>query len=291
MRDDDKVLLAKKSTGDLAAEEAAHALADAAREAGALALSMQQAGVRIWNKDQDSPVTEADIAVDAMLRERLGKIAPDYIWQSEESIDIPDRPSHRRRWIVDPIDGTRAFIKKQPDWSIATALLEDGRPIAAALFVPVTDEMFIAFASGGAARNGVAISATRAISLTGARIAGPRFTLERLESSGVRFETVPRIHSLALRFARAAAGEIDAALSSENSRDWDLAAADLLVHEAGGALTNVDGARILYNRADARHPPLAASGTALHGPLIAAVGKILANPDAPEHTVATKVVK
>jgi myo-inositol-1(or 4)-monophosphatase len=287
---DDNVLLAK-SSGDLSAEEAAHALAKAACEAGALALSIQRTDMRIWNKDENSPVTEADIAVDALLRERLTAIAPSYIWQSEESIDVPDRPSHRRRWIVDPIDGTRSFIKKQDDWSIATALLEDGLPIAAALFVPVTEEMFIAFAGGGATLNGTAISTSRATSLTGTRIAGPRFTLERLESSGVRFETVPRIHSLALRFARAAAGEIDAALSSENSRDWDLAAADLLVREAGGALTDLAGARIAYNRPDARHPPLAASGTALHGPLTAAVGKILANPAAPEHTDAMKVVK
>lgn len=280
MNADDKLLLAKNdsSDADLSPAIAARALGAAAAEAGELALRMQTAGVRTWNKHQDSPVTEADIAVDKFLRERLEAIAPDYGWQSEESIDIATRSALQRRWVVDPIDGTRAFIKRQPDWSIATALVEHGRPVAAALYAPVTRELFVAHRGGGALLNGVPIAVTARRTLAGARIAGPRFTLERLAQAGIAFEAVPRIHSLALRFARVASGEIDVAIASENARDWDLAAADLLVHEAGGALTDISDAQLVYDRPETLHPVLAASGAGLRADMLAALGRVLANP-------------
>jgi myo-inositol-1(or 4)-monophosphatase len=235
---------------------------------------MREAGVRVWNKQRNSPVTEADIAVDVLLRERLLQVAPDYGWQSEESELVAGGPQVRRRWVVDPIDGTRAFIGQQSDWSIAAALVDGGLPIAAVIYAPTTDELFLASHGGGATRNGVAIHASFPESLRGARIAGPKSTLERLAQSGVPFEAVPRIHSLALRFARVAAGDIDVALASERSRDWDLAAAHLLVHEAGGLLTTSDGRPLNYDRPEAEHPPLAAAGKGLYPALIAALDKV-----------------
>jgi myo-inositol-1(or 4)-monophosphatase len=187
---------------------------------------------------------------------------------------------------VDPIDGTRSFIKKLPDWSIAAALVEDNRPIAAVVFAPVTDELLVASAGGGATRNGAPIAVSSAQSIAGARIAAPRSIIDALLRAGSRFEAVPRIHSLALRFARAATGEIDAALASDRSRDWDLAAADLLVHEAGGALTTVAGARLVYDHPDAEHPPLVAAGTALHAVLIAALDETSGTQNASSATKA-----
>jgi myo-inositol-1(or 4)-monophosphatase len=275
----DKFLLAKNDSNqtDLDPAAAAHALGEAAQEAGELALKMQAAGVRTWNKLRDSPVTEADMAVDEFLRARLQSLAPDYGWQSEESVDIPARSS-LRRWVVDPIDGTRSFIKREPDWTIATALVESGRPIACALYAPVTRELFIAHAGSGATRNGVPVVASNRPALAGARVAGPRFTLDRMKEAGIAFEAVPRIHSLALRLARVASGEIDVALASENARDWDLAAADLLVHEAGGALTDAGGKRLVYDRPETEHPVLAASGAAMRAELLAVLADILAGP-------------
>ena len=275
----DKFLLAKNDSNrsDLDPAATARALADAAQEAGELALKMQAAGVRTWNKLRDSPVTEADMAVDAFLRTRLQSLAPDYGWQSEESVDIPARSSSRR-WVVDPIDGTRSFIKREPDWTIATALVEDGRPIACALYAPVTRELFVAHAAGGATRNGAPLSVTNQPTLAGARIAGPLITLHRMKEAGITFEAVPRIHSLALRLARVASGEIDISLASENARDWDLAAADLLVHEAGGALTDAGGKQLVYDRPETEHPVLAASGSAVRPELLAMLGRILATP-------------
>lgn len=275
----DKLLLATNAAGDLSAADAAQMLASAAVEAGKLALSMQEAGVRTWNKEHDSPVTEADMAVDALLRQKLQAAAPAYGWLSEESADT--NKSSRRRWIVDPIDGTRSFMKKLPDWSIATALVEDGRAIAAALYAPVTGELFAAFAGGGATRNGAPLRTSGAAGFAGARIAGPRATLAQFTEAGLPFEPVPRIHSLALRFARVAAGEIDAALASAKSRDWDLAAADLLLHEAGGTLTTLAGTRLIYDNRDAEHPPLAAAGAALHPLLLAELGRLSADRTAP----------
>jgi myo-inositol-1(or 4)-monophosphatase len=238
---------------------------------------MLDAGVRTWTKGHDSPVTDADIATDRLLRERLQAIAPAYGWQSEESMNIPDRSAQRRRWVVDPIDGTRSFIKKQADWSVAAALIEDGRPIAAALFAPVTDELFVATAGGGATRNGAPIRVGGKDRIPDAQITGPRGTLDRLAQT-IAFHAVPRIHSLALRFARVAAGDIDAALASERSRDWDVAAADLLVQEAGGALTTLAGKRLVYDNPEAEHPALAAAGTNLHGALLEALGHLGVRP-------------
>lgn len=273
---EDKFLLAKNPVSGLSAADAARTLAGAAVAAGELARKMRGPGLKTWIKGKDSPVSEADMAADALLRERLSAAAPEYEWLSEESADIAGRASHRRRWVVDPIDGTRAFIKGQPDWSISAALVEDGRPIAAALFVPETEELFLAVAGGGATRNGAKIAASDRTILDGARIAGPRFMLDRFQKEGLRFESVPRIHSLALRLARAATGEIDLALASGNGRDWDLAAADLLIEEAGGALTGADGRKILYGTPDAQHEPLAASGAALHLVAREALGRVLA---------------
>lgn len=272
----DKLSLAKNPVAELSAADAARVLSEAARRAGDLARSMHGKGLKTWIKGKDSPVSEADIAADGLLRQALTATAPNYEWLSEESADVAGRAGHRRRWVVDPIDGTRAFIKGQSDWSVSAALVEDGRPIAAALYAPASEELFAASAGGGATRNGQHISTSQRATLEGARIAGPRFVIERLIDVPLVFEEVPRIHSLALRLARAASGEIDVAFASENSHDWDLAAADLLLHEAGGALTGPDGNRIVYGRVDAAHPALAAANLALQPAARTALGKILA---------------
>jgi myo-inositol-1(or 4)-monophosphatase len=273
---DEKLPLANNPVAELSPDDAVLAISEAAVAAGKLARAMRDKGMKTWVKGKDSPVSDADIAADALLRERLTAAAPAYEWLSEESAEIAGKASHRRRWVVDPIDGTRAFIKGQSDWSVSVALVEDGRPIAAALFAPETDELFTAVEGGGASRNGAKIFVSGRDTIAGARIAGPRFALDRLQTS-TEFENMPRIHSLALRLTRSATGEVDIAFASENSRDWDLAAADLILHEAGGTLTGANGAKIVYGRPDALHPPLAACGLALHPAALAALGKIFAD--------------
>jgi myo-inositol-1(or 4)-monophosphatase len=256
---------------DIALGEISRRLATAVREAGALALGKFGSPVRNWIKGKNSPVCEADVEVDLLLRERLTRDTPDYGWLSEESADDSARLAARRVWIVDPIDGTRGFIAGLPDWAISAALVEDGRPVAAALFAPVSDELLVAVAGQGATRNGQAVSATAGDRLEGARVAGPDRRLDRLTAIAPGIEQMSKVHSLALRLARVAIGSLDVALAGPNSHDWDLAAADLLVHEAGGALTSLDGRPPVYNRPNPVHAALFAAGRARHATLMALV--------------------
>ena len=244
--------------------ELAEPLEAAVREAGVLALRSFGAPMRTWTKGRNSPVSEADIAVDALLKERLAALGSGYGWLSEETADDRSRLAARRVWIVDPIDGTRAYITGKPDWTISAALVEEGRPILAALFAPVDDEMFLATIGAGATRNGIPIASSTDGTLAGARFAGPKHQLEQLAKRWPQIVPVPKIHSLALRIARVAHGEVDVALASGNGQDWDLAAADLLVHEAYGVLTTIAGELLTYNRPDPIHGALVAAGPSRH---------------------------
>jgi len=244
-------------------------LAESVREAGALALSMFKTPLKNWTKGEAlSPVSDADIAVDVLLRERLAGDGATIAWLSEESIDDPARLDARYVWIVDPIDGTRAYIAGLPDWAVSAALVDNGRPIAACLCAPVSDEFFMAVTGQGATRNGAAITVAPGAELAQARIAAPRRLLERLQSIAPPFAVMPRTHSLALRLARVAEGTFDAGIAGGNSHDWDLAAADLLVHEAGGALTSFEGVAVTYNRPVPRHGTLVAAGRERHAALL-----------------------
>lgn len=254
------------------AEAAARHLAEAVTEAGALALSMFTAGnVPAWTKGNDSPVTEADMAVDRLLLDRLMGFAPGYGWLSEETADTPDRLSRSRVWVVDPIDGTRSFMAGGLDWAVSAALVEAGRPIAAALFAPATNELFVAAVGRGATCNGQPLAAGQKVGLEGARVSGPVPALDRLARRGA-ITRMPRVRSLALRIARVATAELDVALAGANAHDWDLAAADLLVQEAHGILSGLDGRALTYNATVPRHGALVSTGRALHGPVLAAAG-------------------
>jgi myo-inositol-1(or 4)-monophosphatase len=241
-------------------------LAAAVQEAGAVAKKFFRGPLKQWTKGLgDSPVTEADIASNDLLHKHLVEDGDG--WLSEESENDPTRLAARRIWVVDPIDGTRAFIAGREDWSVSVALVIDGRPVVAALFAPVTDELFLSTAGGGATRNGVTIRASSGGSLDGARVAGPKKMLDRIVASGTAIVPMPRVHSLALRLARVAHSELDAAVAGGNGHDWDLAAADLLVHEAGGIMTALDGQVLVYNRPDPVHSVLLAASRNRHAAL------------------------
>jgi len=245
-------------------------LADAVREGGALALQTFRGELKSWIKGKSSPVSEADLAVDALLRQRL-IAGNDFGWLSEETEDDPSRLQKAHVWVVDPIDGTRAYLAGLPEWVISAALVHDGRPVIAAVYAPVTDELFLANAGGGATRNGVPIRASGNDQLAGARVSGAKRRLDALAAIEPRIETVPRAPSLALRLARVAAGALDATFTAPGSHDWDLAAADLLVHEAGGALTTLTGDRLIYNQANPVHGALVAAGNARHKVLLGVI--------------------
>ncbi|HZP77293.1 MAG TPA: 3'(2'),5'-bisphosphate nucleotidase CysQ [Pseudolabrys sp.] len=242
------------------------------REAGELALrTFRREALRSWLKGHSSPVSEADIAVNEFLLERLQVEAPNAGWLSEETEDEGSRMQASLVWIVDPIDGTRAYIEGRTDWSISVALAENGRPVIAALYAPATDDLFAAVAGAGGTHNGAPLKANAGDTLDGARVAGPRSTLARLTALRPQIIAEPKVHSLALRFARVAQGTLDIAFAARNSHDWDLAAADLLVHEAGGALTDFAGQTLTYNRPEPVHGALLAAGHARHAGLVSLV--------------------
>jgi myo-inositol-1(or 4)-monophosphatase len=247
------------------------------RSAGVLALEASRKPVKSWLKGHDSPVSEVDIAVDTLLKARLAAIVPDAAWLSEETEDDPARLSARRVWIVDPIDGTRAFLAGRADWTVSVALVEDGRPIVAALYAPASEEFFLAAAGTSVTRNGLAIRASTGEELAGARVSGPKRLVDQLAMAAPDIVIEPRVHSLALRLARVADSTLDVAFAGANSHDWDLAAADLLVHQAGGALTTLEGATLSYNGATPTHGMLVAAGRPRHR----ALSTLLCSSDAP----------
>jgi myo-inositol-1(or 4)-monophosphatase len=247
------------------------ALEDAVREAGALARRSFGTELKTWNKDGGSPVSEADIAVDNFLRGRLMRIAPDCGWLSEETEDDRARMQAPRIWVVDPIDGTRAYLSGRHDWSISVALVEAGRPTVAAIYAPMQDALYAAAAGAGTTLNGIAVRANQGADFDGIVAAGPRPMLERIARHAPSIVQEPKVFSLALRLARVAVGTLDLAFASANSHDWDLAAADLLVHEADGALTTFAGQSLIYNRADPLHGALVAAGRSRHEAFLALV--------------------
>jgi myo-inositol-1(or 4)-monophosphatase len=250
-------------------------LAEAVREAGLLALTTFRAELKSWIKGKSSPVSEADLAVDVLLRERLLAIR-NAGWLSEETEDDPARLEQPEAWVVDPIDGTRAYLAGLPDWTISAALVREGRPIVAALYAPVADQLFLSVVGEGATLNGRPIHASTGDSIAGARFSGAKRRLDSLAAVEPRIERIARVPSLALRLARVASGELDGTFTAPNSHDWDLAAADLLVHEAGGALTTLTGESLAYNRPDPVHGALLAAGRQRHAVLIALIRDRLA---------------
>jgi myo-inositol-1(or 4)-monophosphatase len=243
-------------------------LTEAVREAGALARSMFRTELRKWTKGASSPVSEADIAVNDLLESRLRSASPDYGWLSEESVDDEARLGKPLVWIVDPIDGTRSYLAGREDWCVSVALVEGASPLLAAVFAPVSDEFFFASQGSGATRNEVAIQATSGTGLDFSRIAGPKPLVERLNRGPGEISLYPRIGSLALRLCRVAEGRLDAAFAGGQSRDWDLAAANLIVQEANGNMTALSGDTILYNRQEVTHGVLVAAGRDRHASIV-----------------------
>ncbi len=250
-------------------------LAESAREAGKLALAFFNHGAatsaRIEAKAGGSPVTEADLAVDAFLKARLRQAFPEAGWLSEESADDPDRLTRPRLLVVDPIDGTRAFVGGDPRWAVSVALVAKGRPVAAVVHAPALGETYAAARGAGSEVNGMALSVSLPTDARRFSAAGPKPILQAMGAKlGATVEIAPRVPSLAYRLSMAASGAIHFAVAAGNSHDWDIAAADLLLEEAGGSLCDAKGQRLTYNRPHVRRGPLLATPDALAPRLLAA---------------------
>ncbi|MBO6755234.1 MAG: 3'(2'),5'-bisphosphate nucleotidase CysQ [Roseibium sp.] len=234
-------------------------LEEAARRAGDIALTFFGGDPKTWFKGNKSPVSEADMEVDGYLAEVLRLARPEYGWLSEESADTADRLGRDRVFIVDPIDGTRAFLAGGDEWTVSLSVVERGRPVVGVLFCPVREEMFLAARGGGARLNGEPIRGTGTTGISGASLSGPHSVVANQEVLASGFERTRNIRSLAYRLALVASGRVDVAVARAGPSDWDLAAADLLVQEAGGKLTDFAGNALTYNRETTRHPALIAA--------------------------------
>lgn len=224
-------------------------IVEAAHEAGELAGALRRRGLEIAYKDADgSPVTNADLAADALLTERLRAARPDYGWLSEETADDPDRLARRRLFVVDPIDGTRAFLNDKPWWSVSIAVVDGHRPTAGVVFAPQLDETYAAAIAEGATLNGQPIHASAATAMEGAAmVADPRLFTQAHWPRAWPEMRVEQRNSTAYRMCLVASGAFDAAVTLMPKHDWDLAAADLIASQAGGFVGNHTGAPFVYN--------------------------------------------
>lgn len=218
-------------------------IADAAAEAGALALDRRRSGaIRIWEKSPGHPVCDADIEIDALLRDRLRAIDPDAGWLSEETLDHPDRLFGHRVWVVDPIDGTRDYIRGRDGWAVSIALVEGGRPLVGVLDAPARSERWLAIDRQGATRNGQPLTASDRDRFAGARV--PADQLPRVDRDLV---AVAKPNSIALRIGMVAAAEADLVATISWGHEWDIAAAALIATEAGARVTDAHGRELIFN--------------------------------------------
>ena len=267
---------ASPSSEEARAAAALPALTAAARRGGATALAYFRLGrptsASVAYKAGDSPVTAADLAADKALAELLRPAFPEAGWLSEESEDGAERLGKTQLLIVDPIDGTRAFMRGDPCWTVAVALIERGAPVAGVVYAPALEETFAASRGGGASLNGAPIRAARLASLDGATVAGPRGLVSALAANaGFRPAPGPRTPSLAYRLASVAAGRIAIGAAGAEAHDWDIAAADVILRESDAALRE-NGAEVRYNQPRTRHDRLLAAPLEWLARLTAAFG-------------------
>lgn len=247
-------------------------LFDVVREAGELGLALsRKTDLQHWTKPDGSHVTEGDLAINALFEQRLRAARPGDGWLSEETPDDHRaRMAQDRLWIIDPIDGTRAFMEGRKEWCVAAALAVNGRPVLAAVYTPRHDEFFIAARGEGATLNGTRLTIPDSASLEGAHIAGNRKALASLAHLGIAPDPSGSL-PLQLRLAHVAAGRIAGAVSIGNRNDWDLAAGELLVAEAGGIVSGNSGEGYIYNRTQPWQQGLVAAGAKRHAALIDAL--------------------
>ena len=242
-------------------------LYNAVREASDLALSYfsKQGSFNVWNKDEGSPVSEADHAVDALLNERLRQARPDYGWLSEETEDTEERLTTARQWLVDPIDGTRAFIKGVPHFTVCGALVEDGKPRMAVVANPATQEFFTAISGAGAQLNGDPIRVSQTAQLEGARMLGPKAMYGHVAWKEPWPDmTIDNPNSIAYRLCLVAAGMRDGCVRLNGCHEWDVAAAHLIVEEAGGVVTTHNLQSLTYNKPKPTITSVIAGGPEMH---------------------------
>ncbi|MDX2234200.1 MAG: 3'(2'),5'-bisphosphate nucleotidase CysQ [Hyphomonadaceae bacterium] len=252
----------------IAAEDLA-LLRDAALSVGPLLRAKFGADYAVWSKGAAGPVTEVDIAVDRMLRDFLTAARPDYGWLSEETADNPDRLERASVFVVDPIDGTRAFIKRKPEFCTALSVVRHGAPVAGVVYNPILEELFEAADGHGARLNGERVTVSATADIENCRMLGP----EDLFANKFWPRPWPAMqrsqkNAIAYRVALVSSGDYDATVSLGYKSEWDIAAAAVIVREAGGRISDPWNGDFSFNKPDPRLAGVVCANPALHALLI-----------------------
>ncbi len=230
-----------------------------AEEAGRIADRRSETAFNQWEKKPGELVCDIDLEVDAFLRERLKALDPDAGWLSEETVDDSDRYERRRLWVVDPIDGTRDYLRRRPGWSVSIALVENRVPLVGVLSAPQRGELWTAARGQGAFRNGARLKASGRTALAGARV-----PTEQLPPADADLAMVEKPNSIALRIAMVAAGEADLVATLKWGFEWDIAAAALIAEEAGARITGALGQPLAFNTPDGKAFGVLAAAPGIH---------------------------
>ncbi|MEP2782654.1 MAG: 3'(2'),5'-bisphosphate nucleotidase CysQ [Pseudoruegeria sp.] len=241
-------------------------LIKAAQASGEIAAQFWRHDPEIWDKsDNAGPVTEADLQIDTMLRDTLCAARPDYGWLSEETEDGTDRLSRDRLFIVDPIDGTRSFIKGSPTFAHSIAIAEKGQVTAAVVYLPMLDRLFTAERGGGAFLNDAAIGVSQQSDIGTATVLAakpnldPVFWAPDVQTPDRHFRS-----SLAYRLSLVGQGRFDAMLTLRSTWEWDVAAGALIAQEAGALVTTAYGGPAIFNNPTPKLAGMIAAGPDLH---------------------------
>jgi myo-inositol-1(or 4)-monophosphatase len=233
-------------------------LRTAAVTAGIIASNYFRRDMKTWTKENASPVSEADIVLDKFLNSALTTARPDYGWLSEESIDDESRFNHARVFVVDPIDGTRGFIRGEDSWTVSLAVVEDGIPVAGVVFAPARDEMYEASRGGGARLNGKPVVRQTPADRHAPLIPAPGAVHHELQEAGLDYTRGPAYPSLAYRLVQVATGRLDATVVRRGAMDWDIAGAAAILTECGVTFEDACTGAMRLNLAEIRHGALAA---------------------------------
>jgi myo-inositol-1(or 4)-monophosphatase len=223
------------------------AVVAATQEAAALAFASWREGAaadtKVWDKGKNNPVSDIDMAVDAFLTTKLRAILPEAAWLSEESIDDPSRLHARLLWLVDPIDGTRDYVRGRSGWCVSVALVADGLPVFAVMAAPAQGKVWVAAHGEGVTCNGERLAGSTRLDFTGSRV--PADDLPKLDADLV---TVTKPNSIAMRMTMVACDRADLVATLRWGHEWDIAAAHLVAQEAGAVVTDALGQPIRYNK-------------------------------------------
>jgi len=238
-------------------------------QAGSVIMGFHTSSFEVAEKSPDNPVTDADLAADSYLHGALRALLPEAGWLSEETVDDAERLAREFVWVVDPLDGTKEFVLGIPEFTVSVALVQNGKPLVAVIVNPVTNEIYSAARGLGLRYNGDSCSVSTNPTLEGMSVLASRS--ERNRGEFAPFEDLVKLStvgSIAFKLAMIAAGHADATWSRGPKNEWDICAGVLLIDEAGGSCTDLDGAEITFNKSFPKVNGIVADNGILHDELM-----------------------